>query len=168
MPSLFQPAAPPAGFFLPASWKMLIHHNDIAYECDESYSFKDMTGWDLADRRDMDGKVIFGSCLAHETPGAPTLPANLKGATFIRCNLDNVRVPAGNTVIDCSTRRIKAQNDGEDWVLDASLKPVEPVNKKHFMNLGLSTDPKDIPKKKLDRPVTAAKIEEIARVGAAL
>lgn len=126
-------------------------YEGVEYEISEAYSFKDMTGWNLSDRKDMDGIVVYASCLSNETPDAMVLPAKLKDCTFIKCNLDNVHVPEGNVVIDCNQRRFKCQNDGEDWIIDTvEKKPVEPLNKKHFIKAGLSVDPKDIPAQKLD------------------
>lgn len=129
-------------------------YEGIEYDIDEAYSFKDMTGWDLSDHKDMDGKVIYCLTLSNETPDAQVLPANLTGATFIKCNLCNVFVPPGNTVIDCQTQRFKVQNDGEDWFIGDDDKPVEPIAKKLFEQLGLSTDPKDIPDVKLEKAAT--------------
>ena len=119
------------------------------------YDDKDCTGWDLSDRKDMNGLTIHGLCLSNETPGAKVLPLNLKGVTFIACNLDNVFIPPGNTVRDCSTRQFEVQNDGEDWLIHPDTKmPVEPVNKQQFTELSLSIDPKDIPKEPMDLAIT--------------
>lgn len=43
----------------------------------------------------------------------------------------------------------------KNWV------PVEPANKKLFEMLGISINPKDIPKVKLDEPITVKKWKEI-------
>lgn len=140
---------------------MTITYNNIEYEISESYSFKDMTGWDLSAREDMDGIVIYGSCLSHETPDAETLPTNLTGATFIKCNLDNVKVPPGNTVIDCSVRRFSVQNDLEDWIINPVTRaPVEPINRKMFESLGLSIDPRNIPAERQSESATNRAIRE--------
>jgi hypothetical protein len=89
----------------------------IAYN--ETYSEQDMTGWDLSGRTDMSGITIHGLCLSHEKPEANVLPADLTGTTFIACNLDNVYVPLGNTLIDCSNRMFKANpDDAHDWEVD--------------------------------------------------
>lgn len=89
------------------------------------YDNKDYTGCDLSDRRDMNNLVIHGLCLSNETPNAQVLPADLKGATFVRCNLDNVFIPAGNTLKNCSNRIFKAQQDGKDWEIDINLTPIK-------------------------------------------
>jgi len=61
----------------------------------------------------------------------------MAGHSRIRCNLDNVEVPGfdgapggPNTVIvaggaACSTRRIRVQPDGKDWIVDAFGNPAE-------------------------------------------
>lgn len=95
-----------------------VNHNGTVYEIYDALSNKDMTGWNLSQRTDMDNKVIYNICLSNETPDAEVLPANLTGATFIASNLDNVLVPEGNTIIDCLTRRFQVQNDNEDWFLE--------------------------------------------------
>lgn len=119
-----------------------------------------MTGWDLSHEGNLNGLVIYNSCLSNETPDAQTLPQGLFGVIFIACNLDNVFIPPGNTVIDCTTRQFKVQNDLEDWIIDPVAKtPIEPVNKKFFLIRGLSIDPKDIPAEKLDKAITAQEIK---------
>lgn len=128
--------------------------NGYQYDFDERYSFRNFTGQDLSSREDMDGLAICGSCFSQEVPDAPTLPPKLTGATFVRCNLDNVKVPDGNTVIDCTTRRFRAQNDGNDWLLDANGDPEKPVNWKLFVKRGLPIpSPADIPAQKVAEPV---------------
>lgn len=122
---------------------------------DAKYSNKDMTGWDLSDRKDMSGINIQGLCLSWEVPDAHALPVNLVGTTFVGCNLDNVWVPSGNTLVNCSNRRFKVQNDGEDWEIHPVTKTaLVPLNKQSFIDLGLSIDPKDIPIAKQDISVT--------------
>lgn len=132
-----------------------ITYQGIKYTLNDKYSDKDMTGWDLSDRTDMDGAVIHGLCLSWETPDAHCLPPNLINTTFIRCNMDNVFIPPGNSVIDCSVKRFKAQNDLEDWHVHPVTKvALEPLNKQRFVELGISIDPKDIPVAKMDEPRT--------------
>lgn len=126
-------------------------YQGIKYNLNPTYSNKDMTGWDLSGRKDMNNIVIHGLCLSWETPNAQALPPDLHGTTFIMCNLDNVFVPLGNTVIDCSVRCFKAQNDLEDWHVDPqTLQPLTPLHPESFTAVGLSIDPKDIPATKMD------------------
>lgn len=104
------------------------------------YSNRDLTGFNLS-AENMDGMTIENSCLSDAT-----LPPTLTGTTFIDCNMDNVTVPEGNTLIRCSNRMIAVQNDGEDWVLDPiTREPIEPVNKKYLEMIGANTDPALIP-----------------------
>lgn len=73
-------------------------------------------------------------------------PDDMIGVTFVKCNLDNVFVPSGNIIIGGTNKRIRVQNDLEDWVVDKNDKPVEPLHVKRFDRAGISVDPKDIPK----------------------
>ena len=124
----------------------------------ETHSFKDYMhlSFVAADTADWNNSTVKGTCFYQEAGiNASALsdiekhifPAGMTGVIFERCNLDNVFVPSGNTVLpDCSVRIIQAQNDLEDWVLDnVSLAPVEPVSKKMFERLSISIDPADIP-----------------------
>ena len=56
-----------------------------------------------------------------------------------------MKIPVGCTVVGGSNQRIKVQNDEQDWILDETLKPVEPVNKKRLIQEGGNIDPKNIP-----------------------
>jgi hypothetical protein len=110
-----------------------------------TYDNQDFTGWDLSDRNDMNGLTITGSCFSSEIPNAPVLPPDLKGVTFINCNLDNVYIPPGNKTIECSTRVFEVQADGEDWIIHPDTKePIEPVNKQTCIEQGKNTDPEAI------------------------
>lgn len=122
-------------------------YNGIVYNVSSLYSDKDMTGKDLSSRLDMNGIVIHGLCLSNEIPNAQVLPSNLKNTTFISCNLDNVFIPAGNILLNCSNRLFKVDNDGQDWLLSADAKtPLTPLNLKDAQQKGLNTNPALIPK----------------------
>lgn len=139
------------------------NYNGTVYRCDDKYSDKDCTGWDLSGRTDMSGIVIHGLCLSNETPNAAVLPPDLTGTTFILCNLDNVLIPDGNTLINCPNRLFQAQEDGQDWVMQAApqlpqtkgaihgvslgspeLTPLQPLNLAVAVENGLNTDPSQI------------------------
>ena len=92
------------------------------------YSNKDFTGQDLSNRTDMNGLVIENSCFSQETPDREIFPKDLTGCTFIDCNLDNVFIPEGNKLENCSTRRFKAQDDGKDWIIDEDGKTIKTLN----------------------------------------
>lgn len=120
----------------------------------EKYSFKDFTKQTFVDvpAEEFNGTIIKGSCFAqeieYENPHAMqnVFPAGMRDVTFVRCNLDNVDVVGNNVVMqDCANRRIKIQNDAEDWVLDNAGNPVEPVAVKMYQRLGLSIDPANLP-----------------------
>ena len=77
--------------------------------------------------------TIRGSCFYHELIGTRNtririFPEDME-ATFEHCNLDNVHIPAGCTLVNCSNRRIKIQNDLEDWITDEDGNPLEPMAK---------------------------------------
>jgi len=131
---------------------MIISHAGIEYNVDVELSLRDFTGHDMS-TIDLFGKVIYGSTFSREVPDSAVFPKNMSGAKFIKCNLDNVLMPGGNELIDCSTRRFKFQNDLEDWLINESGDPVEPVNKKTYLSLGLSTDPKDLPSEPLKQSI---------------
>lgn len=88
------------------------------------YTNADMTGWDLSDHTDMNGLIIEGLCLSQCAP-RNVLPASLTGVTFIDCNLDNVRIPSGNTRIRGSNRFYQVQDDGQDWEIDVNGNPIK-------------------------------------------
>jgi len=115
----------------------------------EKYSYHDFMHQSFTDVpvSEFNNSEIVGSCFYQENkPNHVIFPSGMTGVTFRKCNLDNVQIPPTCIVqSDCSLRKIRVQNDFEDWVLDNSLKPVEPVNKKVFLGLGLSVDPADIP-----------------------
>lgn len=93
---------------------------------------------------------IIGSCFYQQwlDDGATMkdiFPVGMTGVTFSKCNLDNVYVPPGNTIDGGTHNSLRAQNDMEDWLVDAMDKPIGPLHPKRFDDVGLSKDPKDIP-----------------------
>lgn len=92
--------------------------NETIIECDEVFSLKNFTGQYLTDLN-LDNLIIYGSCFSHEIPNTQIFPSGMTGVTFYNCNLDNCFIPEGNTIIDCSQRRFKANpEDGKDWRVD--------------------------------------------------
>lgn len=126
---------------------MKIPDPNLDLEADDALSFRDFTGWIFTHRPDVDfaGKVIYASCFSQEKPDTVVFPPTLTGATFVRCNLSNVVIPAGNTVIDCNTMRYRVQNDRRDWQLGALDLPVKVLGEKYWLQQGTSVDPADIP-----------------------
>ena len=115
----------------------------------EKYSFKDFSGRDfskLDPKKEFNNTEIVGSCFYQENkPFSEIFPALMTGVTFKRCNLDNVKVPAGNTIITedwekCCNKQIHVQNDLRDWEVDKDLKAVKPLH-----NDGENVDPIKIP-----------------------
>lgn len=129
-----------------------LNYEDVIY--DDELSLKDLTTRTF-ENDDLSGKVIYGSTFYRETPNSIIFNNKMTGVTFINCNLDNIVIPEGNTLIDCTTRTIKVQNDCEDWFVDSkTLQPKEPVSKEEFKKLGISVNPVDIPQEKLKEPIT--------------
>lgn len=140
---------------------MMINYQGVQYDCDPDLSFKDFTGHDLRDRNDIDftDKIVYASCFSQETPETKIF-TTLSGATLIKCNLDNVQIPDGATIIDCSQKRFKIQNDLRDWEVDEQNNPVRVINE-NFWSKGIaasvlsavvekySVNPADIPAQKL-------------------
>lgn len=91
------------------------------------YSYKDFTGQNLR-LHNIEQEIIERSCFSQEKPDMKIFPDDMKGKTFLNCNLDNVFIPPGNITKDCSQRRFMAQDDGYDWILDENNNPIERVN----------------------------------------
>ena len=116
-------------------------------------SFKDKSAEEFSN------SIIRGACYYQEaeynedslstTPKDPKVdifPDGMTGVIFDRCNLWNVIVPPGNTVLpNCGIGRIRVQNDWQDWILGTDNKPVEPMDKDKRIEKGISILPEDIP-----------------------
>ncbi len=115
----------------------------------EKYSFKDFTGKTFldVDPDEFSNSEIKGSCFFQENePDKTIFPAGMVGVQFQRCNLDNVLVLPISTIDErCSNRRIMIQNDSQDWIVDMTLLPIEPINMKRHIREGLNIDPANIP-----------------------
>ncbi len=135
---------------------MIINYNK-KYNCSDEFSFKDFTG-----RSNLEVLgIIYGSCFSQEIPDSRIFPDTMTGVTFIKCNLDNVFIPNGNTVIDCSQRRFKVQNDLNDWITDDKGVPTEPINAKVFIKLELPMpETVDIPTYQVDTRIDLIKVAE--------
>jgi len=115
----------------------------------EKYSFKDFSGRDFSNldpKKEFNDTEIVGSCFYQENkPFSEIFPALMTGVVFKRCNLDNVKVPKGNTIVTegwekCCNKQIHVQNDLRDWEVDKDLKAVRPLH-----DDGENTDPAKIP-----------------------
>lgn len=139
----------------------------VSYSCDPIWYSKDFTGQDLTKKVIANGTVIFGSCFSRESPGGIAFPPGMTGVTLVRCNLDNVFIPPGNTVVDCSQKTFIAQNDLCDWIVDGSNKPVEPVEKELYIKLSISTDPLQIPAQKMKQNIISKTMDDLENAKAA-
>jgi len=119
----------------------------------EKYSYKDLMNQNFYELKstEFNNTCIIGTNFYQENKPDEDIFPDFVNVEFVKCNLDNVLIKAEMNVDDKSTKKkIKVQNDLEDWVLDTEKKPIEPINKEEFVNKGLSIDPKDIPLLKLD------------------
>ena len=152
----------------------------------DKYSFGAFMGQSFRNRpvEEFSDTEIVGSCFYQEDkPDSQVFPPSMTGVTFRRCNLDNVFIPPGNTVVTegedyCCTKRImvqpptpKAKPDKDDepdacidWIVDKANKPVEPMDKKRFIEEGRSLDPKDIPEYHfIEETMTKAEYEAMSK-----
>lgn len=113
----------------------------------EKYSYKDFTYKTFLDTKpeEWNDSEVVGSCFYNEKPKSVIFPEGIKGVKFIRCNLDNIVIPKDCTVEGGCNKLIQVQKDGEDWLLDNDLNPVEPLNKATYVKLGLSISPAALP-----------------------
>ena len=127
------------------------------------YSYKDFLNKKFTDTpaEEWNDTEVIGTCFAQEKPKTKVFPDEIKGVTFTKCNLDNCIVPETCTINGGTHKWIGVQNDLEDWILDESLNPVEPVDKARFVRLGLSISPLAISASKLEIPATQAKRVEL-------
>ena len=138
----------------------LSHGGQVRDEDDVIWDYSD--AWGPVRTRALDfkrtpipsGTTVYALRFDTEVPGSQIFHANMTGVIFLRCHLRNVVIPAGNTLIKCSTQSFRAQNDLEDWILNDDGTPKEPVLKEVFIELELSTQPADIPAQRLNEPLT--------------
>jgi len=143
----------------------------------KTYTGKDFTDRDLSktDPGTWNGTVVKSMCLYQQAtdgigvtldPRKHVLPPGIKDVVFEGCNLDNCHVPAGATMVDCTNKRIRVQNDLDDWELDSDNKPVKPVATKLRQRHGVSIKPEDLPTKPFtaeEREAFEATLSEAAR-----
>lgn len=122
---------------------MIITYDNITYDCNDELSMKNFTNIPKVGVRN--NLIVYASNFSQETPDSHIFRDNMNGVTFIKCNLMNVYIPSGNTVIDCQTQRFKVQRDARDWFIDADGNPTEVVSRKYWESIGYSVDPADIP-----------------------
>lgn len=130
-------------------------------EYDDRYSNKDYTMGKLYAEKGLQNLIIYNSCFSKETPDDTVFPKDMTGVIFYNCNLDNCVIPAGNTVVGGATRRFRIQTDRNDWIIDKDDKPIEPLNKEDYINLGLSIDPEDLPLEMMTENIIEVKTKEL-------
>jgi hypothetical protein len=101
---------------------MNFNYNDINYDIDESLSFKNFVNHYV---EIPNNAVIYASSFYHESPQIEYFPETMENVIFIKCNLDNIKIPAGVTLIDCKNELFQVQEDGNDWRLGENLQPIE-------------------------------------------
>jgi len=133
----------------------IINYND-------EWSFKNFSNMHVPVNQMPSDIVVYSSIFYHEEPDYSPFPEGMTGVTFVKCNLDNLIIPPGNTVIECSQKRFKAQNDLNFWEIDENNLPTVPIGgTKQWTKFGLSVpDPKDIPAEKVSEPVDLKKLVE--------
>lgn len=79
----------------------------------EKYSLRDFTNKRMVDEGvtadEINGTIIVGTCFFIESEYwiVNSFPEGMTGVTFDRCNLDNIMVPEGNTILpNCCNRKI--------------------------------------------------------------
>lgn len=98
----------------------------------------------------LDGITIYATCFYQEELDVDVFPSDVKNLTLVHCNIDNVNVPTGVTVIENRPKkRIQVQNDLRDWEIDDSDVPTKVLNEKYWTAQGISVNPADIPVTKL-------------------
>ena len=134
----------------------------------EKYSYKNFThqSFKHLPAKEFNNSTIIGSCFYQEgEPDQDIFPDGLVNVVFEKNNLDNVLIKAGMVVDNSnSIKKIKVQNDGEDWIVEKNLdkwEAKEPLNKVKFDAFGVSKLPKDIPIVKQEITIIEQRKKEI-------
>lgn len=143
------------------AWAGTNEIDGVKFTYDDKYSLKDYADKTLLDAKDLEGMVIYGSCFSKEIPDTKVFPDKIKKLTFYNCNLDNVYIKTGWSVVGGSRRRYKSQNDLCDWIVDKNNLPIEPLDKEKYVELGVSILPENIPQAKMSENILQVKEREI-------
>jgi hypothetical protein len=95
---------------------------------------------------------------------AEVFDPDMVDVVFVHCDLSNVVIPPGNTLVNCSTVRFEVQGDKLDWLIDEDKKPDKPIDWKERLEKGEQLpDPKQLPPKEaaLDPNEPAEPLKEI-------
>lgn len=108
------------------------------------------------------GTTVYAMRFDAEQPNTEVFHPDMTGVTFLWCHLNNVALPAGNTIIGPFVPyEYETLNDLRDWKLDAQGQPEKLIDEEYWIKEGYSTDPKDIPIKKIDSTDKIPKAAEI-------
>ena len=134
-------------------------YNNTIYDCSEEFSHR---VFKIPQVEIPNDTVVYASSFYQEGfLDAQVFPKDMKGVTFINCNLDNCFIPEGNIVIGGTQKRIMVQNDLNDWILDEDNNPVKPVDHQYFEKFGLEVPkPEDIPETKCESCIDLRKVAE--------
>jgi hypothetical protein len=137
----------------------------------EKYSYKTFVSPDFRsiDPEEFNNTCIKSSYISHDVSMDRTgdievdvFPQGMTGVEFVKCILNNVKIPSGNTVsADSDNQRIQMKNDMAVWVVDNTGKAIRPHDETWFDRLGVSKDPRDIPREKATIPRLRQKEREI-------
>lgn len=138
-------------FFISAGFAGTVEDGGVKWTYDDAYSLQTLTGKSFVEKGIPQGTVIYKGYFSSEIPDTVIFPANMKGVTFVNCWLDNIVIPAGNTLVNCSTVTYQAQNDLRDWKLsDDTRQPIKVLSEDYWKAQGISVDPRDIPALPID------------------
>jgi len=116
-------------------------------------SFKRKSMLNIPAKEFNDSETI-GSGFYQDEPFSNVFPPDINGVVFVDCNLDNVNIPAGATVVRGTNKHYKTMNDQEYWIVDKQGNPIEPRDKADFIKCKLSILPGDIPVQPLKEAIT--------------
>lgn len=142
--------------------------NQQVIEYDDEYSFKSFTNVCFLDdpKFNFNNRVIYRTDFSQEIPESHIFNEQTKGVTFVCCNLSNVFIPQGNTILDCIQIRSKIQNDLNTWIVDDNNNPIKPLDYEIYIKFGLEI-PKvnDIPIQKVSKRIDIMQISKDKKAG---
>lgn len=115
------------------------------------FKYNDLTGVGSVE---FNNSEIIGSSFSQREPYTDVFPVGMTGVTFINCNLDNCKIPVGNTVSGGTNKHFRIQNDRELWIVDDKIEPIVPLDEVTFDRCKISKDPRDISVSLLSKPIT--------------
>lgn len=102
-----------------------VQYNSEIVEYNDDWSFKNFVNQPVPSIPN--GITIYSTSFYFEQPDSEPFPSDMTGVTFVKCNMDNLIIPNGNTLVDCSNVRFQAQDDGRDWIINDNDEPVEKI-----------------------------------------